>query len=234
MAQVQFAPLQVNPAAGELRHVSRITVRVRFTPSAERTLATSPPAAAAMPVVFDDGLKRTLLNYEDARAWRVDRQAHQLALPVQALTAADPPAYKVVVDQDGLYQLDYAMLQGAGVPVDTLDPPTLRLLNRGEEVAIYVTGESDGAFDAGDTMLFYGEKTDTRFTDTNVYWLTWGSTAGLRLQLTMRRRAVPQRPSRLRRPRTSRRTTTTRPTSQADRRTAITGFGSTSWPQARL
>jgi len=32
-----------------------------------------------------------------------------------------------------------------------------------------------------DTLLFYGQKAGTRYTDENVYWLTWGSGNGLRM-----------------------------------------------------
>ena len=93
-----------------------------------------------------------------------------------------------MVDRDGLYQLDYASLHGAGVPVDTLDPRSLKLHNQGTELAIQVTGEDDGVFDTGDALRFYGQQMDTRFTETNVYWLTWEGTAGLRMTT---RNAVP-------------------------------------------
>jgi hypothetical protein len=56
------------------------------------------------------------------------------------------PQYKIQVDQDGLYQVTYTALQSAGVPVsslDTLNPHTLRIVNQGVEIPIYVFGEDD-------------------------------------------------------------------------------------------
>ena len=95
--------------------------------------------------------------------------------------AQSQPRYRIPVNENGTYQLTYADLQAAGVPVDSPDPRTFRVHNQGSEVAIYGVGESDGSFDAVDSLLFYGQKVTTRFTDTNVYWLSWGETSGLRM-----------------------------------------------------
>lgn len=73
-------------------------------------------------------------------------------------------------------------LAAAGMPVSEIDPRTFQLFNGGQEVAILVTGEADGSFDAGDVVLFYGQPADTRYTDTNVYWLTYGIAQGKRME----------------------------------------------------
>ena len=92
------------------------------------------------------------------------------------------PAYKILVDSTGLYQLHSADLTAAGVPVNGIDPRTFQLFNGGKEVAIQVTGESDGSFDAEDVILFFGQAADTRYTGANVYWLTYGVIQGKRMQ----------------------------------------------------
>ena len=91
------------------------------------------------------------------------------------------PAYKIMVDQTGLYELSYADLAGVGLPLDVLDPRTFQLFNNGEEIAILVPDESDGSFDENDSILFFGQAADTRYTDVNVYWLTYGAASGLRM-----------------------------------------------------
>jgi hypothetical protein len=93
----------------------------------------------------------------------------------------------------------------------SLDPRNLHLTNQGLDVAIEVVGESDGVFDIGDYVLFYGQrlrgdllaskhvnedddwltlngwqpkfnaKMVEKYTEDNVYWLETGATPGLRM-----------------------------------------------------
>ncbi len=48
-------------------------------------------------------------------------------------------------------------------------------------MAIEVIGELDEVFNPSDAILFYGEKVETRFSKTNVYWLTWDDEFGKRI-----------------------------------------------------
>lgn len=101
------------------------------------------------------------------------------------------PAYKIVVDKDGIIQLTYSALQGATLPVDTLDPRTFRLFWMGQEIPIQVDGEGDGIFNSTDRILFYGRNLDSlhyegvwpdnKYTGENVYWLTYGGSNGQRM-----------------------------------------------------
>lgn len=101
--------------------------------------------------------------------------------------------YKIVVDEVGLYHLTYEWLTAAGVSLEGVDPRTLKLVNKGWEVPIYVYGEGDNSFDPGDYVDFWGEpnwktlqdQADDFFydpySDENIYWLSWGGSPGLRL-----------------------------------------------------
>lgn len=93
------------------------------------------------------------------------------------------PGYKIMVSAPGIYQIDKSMLTAEGMPVTTLDPRTLRLYNAGHEVAIEVTGEADGRFDEQDAIFFYAKGVDTRYTSTDVFWLTYGDERGLRMSI---------------------------------------------------
>jgi len=75
-----------------------------------------------------------------------------------ALPWAPPiPGWRVKVRDEGFYRLTYADLLAAGLPVDSLDPQTLQLYYLGGEVAIEVTGESDGRLDPEDAVVFFGQ-----------------------------------------------------------------------------
>ena len=89
--------------------------------------------------------------------------------------------YRLSVRESGLYQVTAADMKNAGLPVEQLDPRGLRLYNQGQEVAIYIDGEEDGAMDAGDFLLFYGQQTESRYSRENIYWLSWEDSPGLRM-----------------------------------------------------
>jgi len=174
--QLCFYPFQYNPVTGELRHHRLIRVELSFRYEDRRPAATAGKVEEVES--FNQVLKSTILNYDSAKKWRV--QPRPIA---PQLTALDQePSYKILVDENGIYQVTYADLQEvAGDEVDSLDPRTFQLHNQGVEVAIYVPGEEDGSFDPGDYVLFYGQKMDTKYTDVNVYWLTWGGADGRRM-----------------------------------------------------
>lgn len=84
--------------------------------------------------------------------------------------------YKFSVAADGVYKIDHDFLQSLGMDPGSIDPRNLRIYGNGggmlpqpndasrqddlAENAIYVVGESDGSFDAGDYILFYGQGPD--------------------------------------------------------------------------
>jgi len=84
------------------------------------------------------------------------------------------PGYRVSVEQAGIYRLTYDDLLAAEVLGGNPDPRTFRLYNKGQEVAIHVEGQEDGAFGQDDYVLFYGESADSKYTRYNIYWLTYG------------------------------------------------------------
>ncbi|HOT90752.1 MAG TPA: C25 family cysteine peptidase [Anaerolineae bacterium] len=178
VAEVQFRPFQYNPITGQLRFARRIRVQLSFTTAPQR-LSGQPATENVDEGAFEDVLRSTVLNYADARAWRVAAPRLPSTPAVQAPLSTS--AYKILVDADGIYQLTYDALLAAGVPVGSLDPRTLQLHTQGNQVALYVAGEADGVFNTDDYVLFYGQKMTTRYTDVNVYWLTWGGANGLRM-----------------------------------------------------
>lgn len=176
VAQLRFMPFQYNAARGELRLVRRLRLEIRMGGGMDTGLALTPAGEG----LFEPLLRQVLINYDQSRQWRARSEVAFLA-PSFASAPQDGEVYKIGVDQDGVYQLTYAALQSAGLPVGALDPRTLRLFNQGIEIPLFVSGEGDGSFDPGDYVLFYGQKTATRFTNTNVYWLSWGTGNGARM-----------------------------------------------------
>jgi hypothetical protein len=175
VAPLRLQPFQYQARARRLKYVTHMVVRVNF--ASQLTLSDSRVDEGPSEAI----LKSTLLNYPTARSWRVN--------PVQSsgdLSAAinPSPAVQLAVSQDGIYRVTYADLLTKGVPVGKpgLDPVTFRLLVGGTEVAILVRDGGDGTFDAGDELLFFGQKSGSLYTNTNIYWLTWGGVNGIRIR----------------------------------------------------
>lgn len=102
--------------------------------------------------------------------------------------------YKFKVGTEGLYMIDHASLNAAGVPISSIDPNQFQLFRNGTEVPIYVQGAGDNSFDPGDFIEFHGMPNDgvldnalyrspteqahqnqSLSNDTAFYFLTWSS-----------------------------------------------------------
>jgi len=86
----------------------------------------------------------------------------------------DGMIYKIAVSKTGVQKIDYNFLRETlEIDIDNIDPTTIKIYGNGggilprtianfryddlQENAIEVVGESDGRFDSGDYLLFYGE-----------------------------------------------------------------------------
>ncbi len=105
----------------------------------------------------------------------------------------NPNRVRIVVKEEGIYRITGEDLEEAGVDLSLVNPTTLRLTNKGKEVAIWVVGDRDSTLDLEDAIEFWGEpnrKTffdqnpelySDPFSDENVYWLEWEGAPGLRM-----------------------------------------------------
>jgi hypothetical protein len=120
--------------------------------------------------------------------------------------------YKLSVDRDGAYKINYDWLKKSGLDPDQIDPRNIRIYSGTTgmlpqsnsvsrqvdltELAISVSGETDGKFNAEDYILFFGQGPDVYsyqlqkqnfnyennlFTDKNFYFITIASAPGKRM-----------------------------------------------------
>jgi hypothetical protein len=92
---------------------------------------------------------------------------------------AGQTALKIGIKQDGWYRVTQPQMVAAGFNL-AVDIRNLRLFSDGNEVAIN-TSQSSGQFGSGDYIEFYGRGLDVATTDTRVYYLIVGTTAGKRV-----------------------------------------------------
>ena len=114
--------------------------------------------------------------------------------------------HRFSVEETGVQKLDKNFLRQLGIPVDTVDPKTLRVFGRGGQMlplknanevetlyenALWVEGEEDGSFDEADYILFMGFANDTWNAESQtfknlyhneaVYYISHGTSPGKRV-----------------------------------------------------
>lgn len=178
---LQVRPVQANAARRSLVVHTEMDVRIDFVfPRGRAPRQLARPESPA----FERVLRDTVLNYDQGRDWR-QTQPLMTAAQTAAQTAASPclgsNAFRIGVQETGIYGLSQVALQNAGIP-PTLSAASLRMCHRDQEIPIKVLdANANQQFDSGDTILFYGVALRTQETDTNIYWLTYGGEDGLRI-----------------------------------------------------
>ena len=199
---VKIYPVQYNPVTSTVRRYSKIVVEVVFG-------SFSRPKAQVEDGLFDDGL----VNAPVAKSWTVApaRPAGVVTVPSVLGTGS---WYRLTVSEEGMYRLDAQYFSSVGINLQGIDPRTIKIYgNGGREIpeniflprandlvenAIYVEGESDGTFNSGDYVLFYGRGARgfvyngatrvlnhyiNHYSEVNYYWLTFGGVPGRRMEV---------------------------------------------------
>ncbi|HCA42577.1 MAG TPA: hypothetical protein DEP28_04910 [Bacteroidetes bacterium] len=109
---------------------------------------------------------------------------------------------KLYITEDGMYRIDRNDFLNTGVNPSTIDPRTVKLFFKGNQVPLFFQGEDDGVFNDNDFFDFYGIRnsggltpyrngfTNTiaytvdeyynLYSDTSAYFIDWGGANGNR------------------------------------------------------
>lgn len=173
---IRIRPYQYNPSTQTLRRIINATLRIRIQNSSGLALFNSPTASSDP--FFEETYKTLLLNYEQAKAWRLSPEKSPLVDPTGTWFETRKFYYKALVANDGWYKITRADLQAAGANLSLIDLPSLKVFSKGQQIPIVVRPDTTVEFYAYHNV---GDSTYADFyTDTSAYWLTWGGTAGLR------------------------------------------------------
>jgi hypothetical protein len=204
VALIRIFPVQYNPSRNELKILKKIELLINFMEdnelNQEKKRIYERYQDSETAGHFQKMLKNLIINSD---TFESNSNSISSALPIQnslegdsflhesyfsdseeklsSATAGEITPTKIFVSKEGIYTVTYDDLVSAGLNLSGIDPRTFKLHNKGEEIAIYVFGESDGAFDPGDYFDFYGLSMTGDYTETNVYWLTSGGNNGLRM-----------------------------------------------------
>jgi len=161
------------------------------------------------------GLYEKLISFEIELTYESDGDAWQKKSSNYAENSelASGNWYKVAVSNSGIYKISAQDLSAMGIDVNSINPKNIRVYGNGggmlpenvnefryddlQENSIYVAGEEDGVFDAGDYILFYGESPDEwkysasdnklhkyphLYSNRNYYFITADAGLGKRIQ----------------------------------------------------
>jgi hypothetical protein len=202
LAYVVVAAARHNPARRSTEILRSATVAVTFTGGSD-TRSDVPQGPLDRLVVS------TVVNSDVAESF-VGAMLDPTALAEFTQTDPFAPAsdwYVAKVIETGITEITQEDLAGAGMPVGSVDPRTLRVFTsdqspvvydnsvdrpRLEECAIRVVGEDDGSFDPGDALVFYAQATDRYvldndstvsyrihpYADSTTYWITYNGSFG--------------------------------------------------------
>jgi hypothetical protein len=174
VVRLDLYPLRYNPARGLLEHSPQLDVRLDFAGARFDNLQPAPTAGDS----YVATLAGALLNPEQAAGWRSLPAAP--AIPGPALPTGQD-SYRIEVLEDGIYELTYEQLRDAGMAVDSVNPNTFAMMNRGEPVAYQFAGDGDDRFEPGEAIRFYGwafdgTRHEEQYVTANVFWLWPGGT----------------------------------------------------------
>ncbi len=151
------------------------------------------------PDKFFSELSSIILNYDQAEEYRSEREILNDD-PTSSWIDYSKEYTKLKIANDGLYRITFTDLMSYGINPASINPKTIKLFSKGNQIPIYILGENDLSFDSNDYIEFYSEKnygsknyrqivptgTDylnfmNRYTDTSVVWLSWGGEYGKRV-----------------------------------------------------
>jgi hypothetical protein len=176
LVELKLFPLTYNPIRRTVSQTANLSVQLAFSGADFDNLKPSPGFVDKQAQALGD----KILNFDQAHAWRsLPPQAPEAAtseLPIGADT------FKILVDQDGIYEISGAELaaQGMSLPVD---PATIEMMHGGLPVAFqFIDVNGGGQFDAGDKIRFYGwafdgSRYEQMYVNDNVFWLWAGGSA---------------------------------------------------------
>ncbi len=165
-AQVQdiiVNPVLFDPISSEIKFYTKIIFQIDFAANPNQNRNKISEFAADI-----------ILNKEIAKFWGSDKNLYKVS--AQNSVLAEGVWYKFEVPTEGIYKIDKAYLTELGIPVNSVDPKTIKIYNNGGKIlpwsvsaerpndlienAIFISGEEDGTFGDNDYILFYGRGVD--------------------------------------------------------------------------
>lgn len=137
--------------------------------------------------LWEDTLQKTLINYNEGRKWRLRRdQTRSINYPFELIEGS--PITKISIQEEGLYRITYEDLFDLGIDPAMVDPYTIQIFHRGEEIPLLIQGIDTDFFTPSHKVLFYAGGAErvgysrNILTEYDHYFLLFNREEGLRYQ----------------------------------------------------
>ncbi|MBK7629819.1 MAG: T9SS type A sorting domain-containing protein [Ignavibacteriales bacterium] len=149
---------------------------------------------------FDKGLADIIINFNSSLNFRSKDKPTSIQNSTDSWIDYSKIHYKLGVVRDGIYRITYYDLFSYGISPSSLNPKSIKIFRKGEQLPLYIKGEDDLSFDENDYIEFWCEKNYgpsdyknivntgqdyinymDRYSDTSMVWLTFGGEDGLRI-----------------------------------------------------
>jgi Peptidase family C25/Propeptide_C25 len=188
-------PFQYVYSQKKLLITTEITFRILLSGDKKQK---STPSLSRSYIDDDNVSDKFFLNNSTSKHWRKEKEvtSHYIATTRSGDLVNE---VKFAVDEDGIYKITFdeliEALSDPDYPIeyemefdwDSIDPRFLELSDENGPVPIYLFGESDGSFDEGDYIEFYGTRHAGEtsyyddYTSENVYFLSLLEQPGSRM-----------------------------------------------------
>lgn len=149
---------------------------------------------------FETDLRSSIINYEQGLDFRSNRKIDENPLFSTNWIDYTKTHYKLGIIRDGIYRIGYNDLISYGISPSSINPKTIKIYVKGDQLPLRVAGEEDQTFDESDYIEFWCTKNYSgdeyrsivntgqdylnymnRYNDTTSAWLVWDGDDGLRL-----------------------------------------------------
>ncbi len=193
-AAIQINPAQFNWKNKSLKAIENAELNINYYNIIPFELNTSPLGE------FDIDLKNIILNFSTAQNFRSETNYNLVSDSTGNWIDYSKTHYKFAVIQDGIYRITYNDLVTAGIAPSVINPKTIKIFCKGEQLPLHISGEDDLSFDPTDYIEYWGERNYNsqnyrqivslgqdyinymdRYSDTTFIWLTFGGEDGERI-----------------------------------------------------
>lgn len=181
----QMTRTESNPSTYALTIHTRVRVELNF--EFPNTAQAKTVGSVVNEGAFEPIMKNALVNYDAGKNWRTNQatEGESQTAPSglnRPFSVSAVSSYKIAVNADGIYKITCSDLSTAGIALAGLDLRTVQIRNNGIEIALSILDANSNNFcDSGDLILFWGQGNNSIYTDTNIYWLTYGGANGKRM-----------------------------------------------------